>query len=116
MRNLLDFLLKYNYCLLFVLLEVICFILLFRFNSYQGSVFFTSANRIAGEIYDLSSEVTRYIGLGEVNRQLTRRNVELELEVESLRRAVTSYTQDSLKVEKMLDEAKKDIRFMMRAW
>ena len=78
MRNLLDFLLKYNYCLLFVLLEVICFILLFRFNSYQGSVFFTSANRIAGEIYDLSSEVTRYIGLGEVNRQLTRRNVELE--------------------------------------
>lgn len=107
MRNLLDFLLKYNYCLLFVLLEVICFILLFRFNSYQGSVFFTSANRIAGEIYDLSSEVTRYIGLGEVNRQLTRRNVELELEVETLRRAVTAYTQDSLKVEKMLDEAKK---------
>ena len=44
MRTLLDFLLKYNYFLLFVLLEVICFILLFRFNNYQGNVFLTSAN------------------------------------------------------------------------
>lgn len=39
MRNLLNFLLKYDYWLLFVLLEVVSFILLFRFNSYQGSVF-----------------------------------------------------------------------------
>lgn len=39
MRNLLNFLLKYNYWLLFILLEVICFVLLFRFNNYQQSVF-----------------------------------------------------------------------------
>lgn len=108
MRNLLDFLLKYNYCLLFVLLEVICFVMLFRFNSYQGSVFFTSANRVIGGVYDWSSEVTRYMGLGEVNRQLTRRNVELELEVERLRRAVAAYTQDSMQVERMLEDAKKE--------
>lgn len=108
MRNLLDFLLKYNYCLLFVLLEAICFVLLFRFNSYQGSVFFTSANRVIGGVYDLSSEITRYMGLGEVNRQLTRRNVELELEVERLRHAVSAYTQDSMQVERMLEDAKKE--------
>ncbi len=35
MRNLLNFFLKYNYWFLFVLLEVISFALLFRFNSYQ---------------------------------------------------------------------------------
>ena len=50
MRNLLNFFLKYNYWFLFVLLEVISFALLFRFNSYQGSAFFTSANRVAGAV------------------------------------------------------------------
>ena len=44
MRNLLNFLMKYDYWLLFIFLEVVSIILLFRFNSYQGSVFFTSAN------------------------------------------------------------------------
>ena len=41
MRNLLNFLLKYNYWFLFILLEVASFVLLFRFNRYQQSAFFT---------------------------------------------------------------------------
>ena len=50
MRNLLDFFLKYNNWFLFILLEVISFALLFRFNNYQGSVFFTSSNYMAGAV------------------------------------------------------------------
>ena len=95
MRNLLNFLLKYDYWLLFVFLEVVSFILLFRFNSYQGSVFFTSANRIAGNIYEVASEITSYFGLHTVNRDLVRRNVELELQVESLSKALKAYTRDT---------------------
>lgn len=63
MRNLLNFFLKYNYWFLFVLLEVISFALLFRFNSYQGSAFFTSANRVAGAVYDAANNVTGYFHL-----------------------------------------------------
>ena len=100
MRNLLNFLLKYDYWLLFVFLEVVSFILLFRFNSYQGSVFFTSANRIAGNIYEVASEITSYFGLHTVNRDLVRRNVELELQVESLSKALKAYTRDTTEVEK----------------
>ena len=37
MRTFIEFLQRYNYFLLFVLLEVVSFVLLFRFNSYQGS-------------------------------------------------------------------------------
>ena len=48
MRNLLEFLSKYKHWFLFVLLEVISMILLFRFNTYQGSVFFSSANIVSG--------------------------------------------------------------------
>ena len=47
MRNLLDFLTKYNHWFLFILLEVISFVLLFQFNSYQGSVWFSSANALS---------------------------------------------------------------------
>lgn len=101
MRNLLNFLLKYDYWLLFILLEVVSFILLFRFNNYQGSVFFTSANRIAGSIYEVTSEVTSYFGLHKINRDLVRRNVELELQVERLSNALKAYTHDTTEVEKM---------------
>ena len=52
MRNLLNFLIKYNYWFLFLLLEVASFILLFRFNHYQQSVYFTSANGVAGKVYE----------------------------------------------------------------
>ena len=95
MRNLLNFLLKYNHWFLFVLLEVISLTLLFRFNNYQGSAFFTSANYLAGIVYEASGQVTRYFGLTEVNKDLTTRNVELEIEVERLSQALEQYTQDT---------------------
>ena len=60
MKNLLNFFLKYNYWFLFVLLEIISFALLFRFNSYQGSAFFTSANFVSGAMYDAANNVTGY--------------------------------------------------------
>ena len=84
MRNLINFLIKYNYCLLFLLLEIVSFTLLFRFNSYQGSVFFTSANYVSGVIYECGTTVTGYFGLRSINKALVQRNVALELEVDRL--------------------------------
>lgn len=108
MRNLINFLLKYNHWFLFVLLEVISLTLLFRFNNYQGSAFFTSANYVAGLVYEASNQVTRYFGLTEVNKDLTARNVELEIEVERLSQALEQYTQDTLGVANLRREALKD--------
>lgn len=108
MRNLLNFLLKYNHWFLFVLLEVISLTLLFRFNNYQGSAFFTSANYLAGIVYEASGQVTRYFGLTEVNKDLTIRNVELEIEVERLSQALEQYTQDTTGVANLRKEALKD--------
>lgn len=85
MRNLLNFILKYNYWFLFILLEIISFALLFRFNSYQGSVIFTSANGVAGKVYDTSAQVTSYFHLKEVNNQLIDRNVLLEKQLNVMR-------------------------------
>ena len=105
MKNLLNFFLKYNYWFLFVLLEVISFALLFRFNSYQGSAFFTSANRVAGAVYDAANNVTGYFHLKTINDELVQKNVELELQVERLREALTEATGDSSGIEQMKQEA-----------
>ena len=44
MRNLLDFLAKYHHWFIFILLEVASGVLLLKYNSYQNSVWFSSAN------------------------------------------------------------------------
>ena len=78
MRNLLNFLIKYNYWFLFLLLEVASFILLFRFNHYQQSVYFTSANGVAGKVYEISGGITSYFHLKTANEDLLDRNMWLE--------------------------------------
>lgn len=78
MRNLIEFISKYNHWFLFVLLEVISLVLLFRFNNYQGSVWFTSANALTGKTLEARSEVESYFSLASVNTELTQRNAYLE--------------------------------------
>ena len=77
MRNLLAFIAKYNHWFLFVILEVICAVLLFRYNSYQGSVFFSSANVAAGKVYEFDAQAKSFFSLTKVNEQLTQRNLYL---------------------------------------
>lgn len=84
MHNLTVFLQRYHYFLLFVVLEVVSLTLLFQFNSYQGSVWFTSANAVTGRVYEASAAVEQYFALTDVNRRLTARNVELERQVQQL--------------------------------
>ena len=105
MKNLLNFFLKYNYWFLFVLLEIISFALLFRFNSYQGSAFFTSANFVSGAMYDAANNVTGYFHLKTINDELVQKNVELELQLESIRKALIEATEDSSGVEQLKQEA-----------
>jgi len=105
MRNLLNFFLKYNYWFLFIFLEVISFVLLFRFNNYQGSAFFTSSNQVAGMVYESANKVTGYFHLKTINDGLVQKNVELELQVEHLRSALMELTADSTEIERMKSNA-----------
>ena len=101
MRNLLDFLARHNHWFLFVLLEVVSFVLLFKYNSYQGSVWFSSANAVAGKVYDASSAVDQYFSLVDVNRMLTERNVYLERELARLTDTATVAAKDSTYMQRM---------------
>lgn len=84
MHNLTVFLQRYHYFLLFVALEVVSLTLLFQFNGYQGSVWFTSANAMTGRVYEASSAISQYFALTDVNERLTERNVTLERQVRQL--------------------------------
>lgn len=96
MRNLLDFLAKYNNWLLFVILEVVSFVMLFQFNSYQGSVWFSSANCVAGKVYEIDSYVEAFFSLTKVNKELTLKNFYLERQVNQLSRLYGEATGDTI--------------------
>ena len=95
MHNLLDFLQKYHHWFLFVALEIISGVMLFRYNSYQGSVWLSSANRVAGQYYEMESGVTSFFSLTRANEELTLRNFYLERQVDQLRRLYTDLTKDT---------------------
>lgn len=100
MRNLLDFIAKYYNWLVFLTLEVISVVLLFRFNGYQGSVWFTSANAAVGKIYEYCSAVESYFSLSRINEELTLRNFYLERQVHQLSRLYGDLTKDTTAVER----------------
>ena len=95
MRNLLAFIAKYNHWFLFVILEVICVVLLFRYNSYQGSVFFSSANVAVGKVYEFDAQAKSFFSLTKVNEQLTQRNLYLEEQVKELTERMVEIKNDT---------------------
>ena len=95
MRNLLAFIAKYHHWFLFVILEVICAVLLFRYNSYQGSVFFSTANVAAGKVYEFDAQAKSFFSLTKVNEQLTQRNLYLEQQVKTLTERMIDVTRDT---------------------
>lgn len=107
MRNLLDFLARNNHWFVFVLLEVFSFILLFKYNSYQSSVWFTSANAVSGKVYEWDSAVGQFFSLVDVNRKLTERNVYLERQVAVLSEQVAKATKDTTIVERLQQDVMK---------
>lgn len=108
MKNLLDFLIRYSHGFLFVSLEAVCLFMLFRFNNYQGSVFFTSANQVTGAICEAVGNVTGYFHLKTVNEGLMQQNVELQLQLERYRKALEAATADTTAIERMRTEALAD--------
>lgn len=101
MHNLTEFLAKHNHWFVFLVLEVVSMVLLFRYNSYQGSVWFSSANAVSGRVYEASAAVGQYFSLVTVNRQLTQRNVYLEREVARMAQEHAEATADSSYLQRL---------------
>ncbi|MCD8288539.1 MAG: rod shape-determining protein MreC [Prevotella sp.] len=95
MQHLFDFLATKYHWLLFLLLEIAGLALLFRYNSYQGSVWLSSANAVSGECYEMTSAVVSYFNLREINSRLTERNNLLEKELNAAHAQLAALETDS---------------------
>ena len=68
-------------------------VLLFQFNSYHGSVWFTTANAIAGRVYEWDAAVESFFTQAHNNERLTIRNFYQERQLTQLRRLYQEATQ-----------------------
>jgi len=77
MRNFIQFLVKYHIFLFFLVLQVLCFWLIFRNNTFHEASFVNSSNRVVGTLLTYKSNLSVYIELQRVNDELSAENEEL---------------------------------------
>lgn len=95
MRKLLEFLVEKRHWFLFVVLEVAALALVYRNTSYQRTVMLSSAGMVTGYISSYWGDFLAYLSLREANRELTKRNGELEMEILRLRDRIEVLSADT---------------------
>lgn len=70
MKSLLNFIYKYHYFILFILLECLSVFLVIQYNNYQHSSFINSSSSLSGNVYSSMHGVTQYFNLKEKNKEL----------------------------------------------
>ncbi|SEW06256.1 rod shape-determining protein MreC [Chitinophaga sp. YR573] len=93
MRNLIIFLRRYFNFFLFLLLEVICIVLVFRNNDFQKTAYLNSANNVSARLYNRYNNVQYYFHLKATNDSLVNENARLH---NILRTSYDSVTLDNL--------------------
>lgn len=71
MRNLIVFLARNYFFLMFLLLEVVAVLILVRSNPYQRAEAVNSTSEIAGDIYAVRNDLTGYFNLRDQNKLLS---------------------------------------------
>jgi rod shape-determining protein MreC len=72
MRTLLRFILRNHYFILFLILELISFVFIVRYNQYQQSSFINSSRGVSGKAYATAHSVSQYLFLAKKNKEITK--------------------------------------------
>lgn len=96
MQTLLNFFIKHNHWFLFLLLEGIGVMFIVQFNSYQNAKMFTSANRVAGDVFAAITDVRSYFSLKSENEKLLQYNKELNELVAALQAELTFHRDSAM--------------------
>lgn len=108
MRSLLNFIIKYSTWFVFIFYVLMSCILLVRNNTYQQSVYMTSANAVSSTVYQMTTDITGYFGLRRTNLQLQASNSELQKEVFTLNQKIMEL---KAQLGDTLNPDMKDLRF-----
>ena len=94
MNELINFIKRYNYAILFVVLEIVAFLLISKNAQYQSSRIIGAGNAVAGRIYRTTHSISSYFGLRKENDHLAAENARLR---EQLKSSYLSYTDSVFK-------------------
>jgi rod shape-determining protein MreC len=83
MRNFLQFIIRNHFVFLFILFEIIAFVLIVTYNENQRAVFFSSSSKVAGGLYENLSNIEQYFALRKVNEDLATENAYLRTQMPS---------------------------------
>ena len=100
----------YVHWALFLLLEALSGFLLFQYNHYQGSIWFTQANIVAAQVHEWEAEVLSYLRMPAENAALVRRNIILQQQNDVLRHELKALSNSPLKGEEQ--DALPDVSFI----
>ncbi len=95
MRNLLNYILRNSPWFLAILLIVFSLFLVFKHNSYQRSVYLSSANKASSQLYGISNNITSFFQLRSNNSKLLKRTAELERTLHQLKEHIVTLTGDT---------------------
>ena len=99
MHDFIERITAYIHWALFLLLEVLSGFLLFQYNHYQGSVWFTQANIVAAQVHEWEAEVLAYLHLPTENAAIVRRNIILQQQNDVLRHELKTLSNSPSKGE-----------------
>lgn len=81
MYNLIRFIQKHLFVILFLVLEVLCIVMLTSTQSFHRQKRINTTNDIVGKIYETGNDIGDYFRLGKINRQLAEENAMLRKEL-----------------------------------
>ena len=94
---------------LFLLLEALSGFLLFQYNHYQGSVWFTQANTAAAMVHEWEAKALSYLRMPAENAALVRRNIILQNKLDVLRHELALTQADTSSTQKTQEEMLRDM-------
>lgn len=107
MHNLLKFISRYSNFLVFILLEVVAFLLIVHNNLYPQSSVLSTANRVVAWNYKVVSDITGYFGLRTQNAELAEENVMLRNRLNELENL-----QENVQTDSVYRFAQYDVRYL----
>ncbi len=88
MRKLIEFIRSIYVVVLFIILEVAALSIYARSTAYSQARLLTRSNQVVGGVNGLFTDMRNFVSLGEENRRLSERVIELEQELVAYREAV----------------------------